>query len=78
MPVVCVRLSEEALAALEAQAARSGQDRSAWLRDLVMARLRLPKGSRAVEALTPPPAATVDPLMPGDRIRVLDPDSPVG
>lgn len=73
VPVVCVRLSDEAVAALEAQAAAKGMDRSSWLRNVLLARLGLPTGS--VEAITPPPAATVNPLVPGDRIQVVDPET---
>lgn len=74
---MCVRLSDEAVVALEAHAARKGLDRSAWLREVVLARLELPRGSGEVEAMTPPPPQMVEPMVPGDRIRPLDPASVV-
>ena len=72
MPVVCVRLSEEALTLLEARAARKGVDRSTWLRDAVKRALGAEGGD--VEAMMPRPPAAIDPLVPGDRIVVMNPD----
>ena len=70
MPVVCVRLSEEALEALEAQAARKGVDRSTWLRNTVQRALGA--AGADVEALVPRPPQAIDPLVPGDRLTVVD------
>lgn len=73
MPVVCVRLSDEALTALEAQAARRGVDRSTWLRDTVGKALGLPRGTTAVESLSPRSPASIEPLVPGDILTVVQP-----
>lgn len=76
MPVVCVRLSETVLAAAEAKALRKGQDRSAWLRSLVLKDLGLGGESTEVEALVPTPPSSIDPLVPGDTITLLEPPDP--
>lgn len=68
MPVVCVRLSEQALVALDAEATRGGQDRSSWLREVVQAHLGV--GSRDVESILPPPPQVVEPMYPGDELSV--------
>lgn len=68
MPVVCVRLSEQALEALDAEAAKGGQDRSSWLREVVQAHLGVePKD---VESILPPPPQMVEPMYPGDELFV--------
>lgn len=72
VPVVCVRLSEEALTVLEARAARKGVDRSTWLRDAV--RRALGAEGADVEALVPRPPASIEPLVNGDTITVLEPE----
>lgn len=71
MPVVCVRLSEEALTLLEARAARKGVDRSTWLRDAV--KRALGADGTDVEAMVPRPPASIEPLVPGDSITVMNP-----
>jgi hypothetical protein len=71
VPVVCVRLSEEALTLLEARAARKGVDRSTWLRDAV--RRALGAEGADVEAMMPRPPASITPLVPGDTLTVLEP-----
>ncbi len=70
MPVVCVRLSEEALARLDA---RARGDRSAWLRGVVHKALGLERGTDGVEAITPRPPVDFNPLVPGDTITVVEP-----
>lgn len=72
MPVVCVRLNDEALAALDNQASSEGMDRSAWLRAVLLLHL---DGAGVVDDVSPPPAATLDVRVPGDTIDLLDPDN---
>lgn len=81
VPVVCVRLSEAALLALEAKAHKKGLDRSAWLRGLVLRDLGLDKATTEVESMPPTPPGTTEHFVPGDSITVLaspDPSLPPG
>lgn len=71
VPVVCVRLSDQAVAALDA---KSGGDRSGWLRGVVHRALGLEKGADGVEVIPPAPEQTVEVLRPGDTVTVVDGD----
>ncbi len=74
VPVVCVRMTDEALAALDDEAAKEGLGRSAWLRTMLMGLLELHPTS--VEDVTPPPGAILDVRVPGDTLNYLDPPDP--